>query len=60
MAGATRRVTPPEDAPRGLASRAIRLVLRGLGGAWLVATGRGLPRPGEDRLWRDVHPDDDR
>lgn len=42
------------------ADRVLRVALRGLGGVWLVLSGRGLPRAGEDRVWREIHPDDDR
>ena len=54
-----------EDAPRAplavrVVDRALRVALRGVGGVWLVLSGRGLPRPGEDRVWREIHPDDDR
>jgi hypothetical protein len=46
--------------PRPLASRVVRFALKWIGAVVLIATGRGLPKPGEDRLWRESHPDDDR
>lgn len=45
---------------RPLPRRIARFVLKWVAGVFLVLTGRGLPKPGEDRLWRETHPDDDR
>ena len=56
-------VAAASDAPpslgRRLAGRLGRAVLKTVGGAMLMASGAGLPKEGEDRLWRLRHPDDD-
>ena len=50
---------PKRSLGRRLLGAVGRSVLKGVGGALLVASGTGLPKRGEDRLWRLRHPDDD-